>query len=146
MKKGIVHNLIAVFTVAALVAGGASLTGCSDSDNSSVPPELLATWLLHLFSLDDGNTIQVNEPGNYTIEFQSDGRALIKADCNACSGRFFVDGNMLRFGTMACTLAACPPGSLDSAYVAALTSVSRFEIVDGRLVLYYEGGSLTLMQ
>jgi heat shock protein HslJ len=144
MQRGRFQTLIAVLLVAALVVGGASLTGCSDDDSSSVPPELVAAWLLQLFSLDDGNTIQVGTPENYTIEFQSDGRAVIKADCNACSGRFFVDGDMLRFGTMACTLAACPPGSLDSAFVAALASTSRYEIVDGRLVLYYQGGSLTL--
>jgi hypothetical protein len=45
---------------------------------------------------------------------------------------------------MACTLAACPPGSLDSDFVAALARASRWEIVDGRLVIYYQGGSLTL--
>ena len=45
---------------------------------------------------------------------------------------------------MACTVAACPHGSLDSTFVGALATTSSYEIVDGRLVLYYQGGSLTL--
>jgi heat shock protein HslJ len=145
MKKGVFRTLVTALVVAVLVSGGVSLTGCSD-DNSTVPDELLATWLLQLFSLDDGSSIQVADPGNYTVRFQSDEQASIKADCNACNGRFFIDGDMLRFGTMACTLAACPPGSLDSAFVAALATTSRYEIVGGQLVLYYQGGSLTLTQ
>jgi heat shock protein HslJ len=143
MQRGRFQILTAVLLVAALVMGGASLTGCSD-DDSSVPNELLATWLLQLISLDDGSSTQVGNPADYTVEFMADETARIKADCNLCNGRFFIDGDMLRFGTMACTLAACPPGSLDSAFVAALATTSRYEIVDGRLILYYQGGSLTL--
>jgi len=144
MQRGRFQTLIAVLLVAALVMGGASLTGCSDDDSSSVPAELVAAWILQLISLDDGSTIQVANPADYTVEFMADEMARIKADCNLCNGRFFIDGDMLRFGTMACTLAACSPGSLDSTFVAALATTSRYEIVDGRLILYYQGGSLTL--
>ena len=139
MGKGKFHALMTVVVLAALVVGGASLTGCSDSDNNSVPPELLATWLLQLFSPDDGSAIQVADPGNYTVRFQSDEQASIKADCNACGGRFFIDGDMLSFGTMACTLAACPEGSFGTQYQMALSTASGYELTP-QLLLDYDGG------
>jgi heat shock protein HslJ len=143
MRKRALRTLITAAAVAAVVVGGGTLlTGCSDN-GSSLPAELAGTWLLQAFSLDDGNTIVIDDPQSYTIDFSTGNRANIKADCNVCNGMYFLDGDMLRFDTMACTRVACAPGSLGSAYVSALVSTSRYEIVDGRLVLDYEGGNMS---
>jgi heat shock protein HslJ len=143
MGKGTLRTLTAIAVLGALVVGGgALLAGCSSS-SSSTPGELQGTWLLQAFALDDGSTVVVGDPQNYSINFSDDRQANIKADCNLCNGTYFLDENSLRFGTMACTLAACGPDSLDSAFVRAIATTSRYEIVDGRLVLDYEGGNMS---
>ena len=55
-----------------------------------------------------------------------------------------VDGGSLTFGLMACTAAACPPGSFFFRFTSALGTVSSFEITDGALPLDYGGGTMRL--
>lgn len=118
------------------------VAGCSDDDN--VPAELLARWQLQEFILDGGTTAKVDDPAQYIVEFKNDEKAHVKADCNVCNGSYFVDGMNLSFGAMACTLAACPPGSLDTQFTRALSTVSSYEIQNGALFLKYQGGELRL--
>jgi heat shock protein HslJ len=117
--------------------------GCSSSDNDA-PDALFTIWQLQEFILDNGTTTPVDDPAKYTVEFKTDGTAAIRADCNNCSGSFTADDKDLRFGPMACTLAACPPGSFDSQFQAALSSVSSYELTPA-LLLDYDGGVMRLI-
>ena len=119
------------------------LAGCSDDDDN-IPVEILATWQLQEFILDGGTTTKVDDPAKYTVEFKNDGNAHVKADCNNCNGSYFVDGMNLSFGAMACTLAACPPGSFDAQFTGALSTVASYEIQNGALFLKYQGGELRM--
>jgi heat shock protein HslJ len=124
--------------LALFVSGGLMFSGCSDSDNDA-PDALFTIWQLQEFILDDGTTTPVDDPAKYTVEFKTDRTAAIRADCNNCGGAFFADDKNLSFGPMACTLAACPPGSFDTQFQAALGSVSSYELTPA-LLLDYDGG------
>ena len=140
MKSSLLKCVGVAFVALALVF---TAGGC-DSDSSSTPAEIIALWQLQEFILDDGTTTPVDDPAKYTIDFQAGGDVSIQADCNRCSGRYFVDGSSLTFGPLACTIAACLPGSLDGQFQVALSTVSSYEIVDGSLFLRYAGGELRL--
>ena len=98
--------------------GGSSLTG------------VVWQWQ-HTVTNTDSMT--PDDPGRYTVEFGSDGRASIRADCNRGFGSFEVTGNQLSFGPIATTLAACPPGSLDSDFLRQLNDVAVFATDGNRL-------------
>jgi len=131
-------------TVAVLLIFPFLTAGC-DSDSSGTPAEIIALWQLQEFILDDGTTTPVDDPAKYTIDFRPGGDVSIQADCNRCSGRYFVDGSSLAFSPpMACTIAACLPGSFDGQFQVALSTVSSYEITDRSLFLHYAGGELRL--
>ena len=116
--------------------------GCDSDDNT--PSELIALWQLQEFILADGTVTTVDDPAKYTMDFQADGNVNIRTDCNRCNGSYAVDGDNLSFGPLACTIAACLPGSFDGQFQVALSTVSGYEIVDGSLFLRYAGGELRL--
>jgi heat shock protein HslJ len=141
MKSSLLKCVGVAFVALALVF---TAGGC-DSDSSSTSAEIIALWQLQEFILDDGTTTPVDDPTKYTVDFQVGGDVSIQTDCNRCSGRYFVDGNSLSFGPLACTIAACLPGSFDGQFQVALSTVSSYEIVDGSLFLRYAGGELRLI-
>ena len=73
---------------------------------------------------------------------KDDGNAPVRADCNRCTGGYELQGNSLTLGLMACTLAACLPGSLHDDYLKALGSVSTWQRTDSELLLMYDAGAL----
>jgi len=139
MLKNGRHRTALIVTLAVVMLGG---LGCSSSDD--IPAELIALWQLQGFILADGTNTPVDDPAKYTIDLQDGGDAVIVADCNTCNGPYYVDGNDFSFGMLACTIAACPPGSFDVQFQTALGTVSRWEIVDGFLFLNHDGGQLRL--
>jgi heat shock protein HslJ len=106
------------------------------------PGNPVGSWVLQSFERSDGTLGPVPEPGQYTLELGEDGRAHIRADCNLCNSTYDVTGASLSFGLMACTLAACPPGSLEWDYRQALGSTSMFQVTGRSLALGYDGGIL----
>ena len=144
MSKALIKNVTLLATLAIVVSGGLMFAGCSSSDNDP-PAALYNIWQLQEFILDDGTTTPVDDPAKYTIEFKTDNTAAIRADCNNCSGPFSADDENLSFGLMACTIAACPPGSFDTQFQAALDTVSTYEI-GLTLLLDYQGGVMRLIR
>ncbi|MGD9890180.1 MAG: YbaY family lipoprotein [Dehalococcoidia bacterium] len=76
-----------------------------------------------------------DDPSRYTIEFQPDGRASIRADCNRGSGSYEATGNQLTFGPIATTLAACPPASLGSDFLRQLNDAGVYSTDGHRLFI-----------
>jgi len=139
MKNSLTKNAVLLAVMALVVSGGLMIAGCSSSDDA--PDSLFTIWQLQEFVLDDGTTTPVDDPVKYTVEFRTDNTAAIRADCNNCNGPFSADDENLSFGLMACTIAACPPGSFDTQFQAALSTVSSFEITPN-LLLDYDGGTM----
>lgn len=124
----------------------ATMIAC-DTSNSMTSPDVAiedptGEWELQSFQLADGSVIAVPDPSSYTLDLGATnaGQAHIGADCNVCNGGYELQGSTLVLGTMACTLAACLPGSLDSDYLFALGSTSTFQRSGGALSLNYDGG------
>ncbi len=91
-----------------------------------------------------GEPATIPNPENYTITFATDGTFSAKVDCNQASGAFTTTaegGITISPGPM--TLAACPEGSLDSAYIAGLSGASGFSITGDELTLTTATGTMT---
>jgi heat shock protein HslJ len=115
------------------------------------PPDSLlqlsgTVWQWTKTTYNDGKTIDVSNPANYTIEFfLADGKVAVKADCNNVLGSFTADASNLTITLGPSTMAACPPGSLDSEYLKELGEVAQYLIQDGSLVLNFklDSGGMT---
>ena len=77
----------------------------------------------------------VNDPSRYTILFNEDGSANIKADCNNVSASYTVDGNNISITAGPSTLAACPSDTLDQQYLAGLSGVAIYFFEEGDLYM-----------
>ena len=121
---------------------GALLVSCESSTSVSSLSDVQGEWQLQAFELDGGSVQLVSDPENYTIRFGADGNAQAQVDCNVCNGPYETEGNSISIGVMACTLAACPPGSLDTQYQAALGSLSTFVRSGSELSIRYAGGTM----
>lgn len=95
-------------------------------------------WQWTKTAYNDGKTITVSTPANYTIEFMADGTLAIKADCNNVTGTYTADGGNLTIKLGASTMAMCPPGSLDSEYLKQLNEVAQYLLQGETLVLNFK--------
>ena len=89
-------------------------------------------------------TIVSPAPDRYTIEFATNGRMLVRADCNRGTGSYQIAEGTISFAPIATTRMACPPGSLDTRYLRDLQRASSFFVEDGKLFieLPYDSGTL----
>ena len=71
----------------------------------------------------------------YTLELQSGGVALVRADCNRGRGTYEIGAGRIKFGPIATTRMACPPASLDSRYLEDLQRATTFFVEGGKLFL-----------
>ncbi len=118
------------------------LAGACASTTSTTELTPVGSWSLRAFDLAGGQTVLVPAPERYRLDLGEDGDAHVRADCNFCNGSYRSSGATLEMGLLACTLAACPPGSLDGEYLRALGSASSFELTEGQLSIAYPDGVL----
>jgi para-nitrobenzyl esterase len=101
-------------------------------------------WQWREFQGMDDTTIDVDHPGQYTLELRADGSYSFRADCNVGGGAYTRDGSSLTLEPGPITLAACPPDSLSDRFVRDLGYVRSFVMEDGELflALFADGGIL----
>ncbi len=101
------------------------------------------TWEWASLTDPDGVTA-VDDPVRYTILFNADGSANIKADCNTVGASYTVDGSSISITLGPTTLAACPADSLDQQFLAALenATIYFFEGDDLFMDLAADGGTM----
>jgi heat shock protein HslJ len=87
----------------------------------------------------------VSEP-RYTIQFQSNGRVDILADCNRAGGSWSGGDGVLSMAVTTSTMAFCPPDSISQPYLVALDGVSGYTVLDATLVLHGAAGTMTFAQ
>jgi len=124
--------------------------GQTPAAQPQTPPDSLQqlsgkVWQWTKTIYNDGKTIDVPTPANYTIEFMADGTAAIKADCNNVMGTYTADANNLTITLGPSTMAMCPPGSLDTEYVKELGEVAQYLIQGETLTLNFkmDSGGMT---
>lgn len=118
------------------------LAACDSSTSTSGVSELGGVWELEAFELNDGSVQDVPDTQTFTLSFQSDGRVHAEVDCNVCNGSYETAGNSITFGLFACTLAACPPNSLDREFQTALENAGSFVRAGAELSIRYAGGTM----
>ena len=119
-----------------------ALVACSSGKNEIIS----SNWKWEAFQdtagLDD---ISVPNPENYTLTFNKDGTASIKADCNQVVWSYELNESRLTFDTTGpSTLAICPEGSLDQQFLERLGNTVTFVLQDGKLYLnlFTDAGNL----
>ena len=92
------------------------------------------TWQWVSLTTPETETI-VNDPGRYTIRFNADGTAGIKADCNTVLATYSTDESSITIVPGPTTLVACPEDSLDQQFVSSLSNAAIYFFQDGDLYL-----------
>ena len=124
-----------------LLAAGL-MAACESSTSTSDLSQVEGVWELQVFELNDGSVQQVPDTQTFTLSFEADGSVHAEVDCNRCNGSYETEGNSITMGLMACTLAACPPGSLDHQFQTALGSATSFVRTGVELSVRYAGGTM----
>ncbi|MBK8988343.1 MAG: META domain-containing protein [Chloroflexi bacterium] len=86
----------------------------------------------------------VNDPGRYTIRFNADGTAGIKADCNTVRATYTTDQSSIAITLGPTTLVACPEDSLEQPFLSGLGNAAVYFFQDGDLYLDMFASSGTL--
>lgn len=144
--KAFIHSSFVPILLAAAVA-------CSESPKAPTSPsagtasltptaeQLAGTW--DLVSIQPAGQAEQPKPAGatYSLTF-ADGRLSTHADCNMCAAGFAVTGSTLTVGLIACTRAACPTMTFETAYVGILSGDSTAAFNGGVLILSSPRGTL----
>jgi heat shock protein HslJ len=137
------------FSVAGCSTSSSTLTSPSSSDKSSqvvTTDQMAGTW--RLVSIQPASQAAQPTPSgaSYTLTL-TDGRISTKADCNVCGGSFSLSGQTLLIGPLlACTRAACPTMSFESAYTRLLDGEHTVTTSKEALVLASSRGVARFMR
>jgi len=132
---------IMVFSLACI--GLLILAACGTSSSSSSVTGIVWQWSAMQETAPASQSV-VPDPQNYTITFNDDGTAAIKADCNQVTATYKIDGSNLTITLGASTLMACGDASQDTIYLAALSRVDTYAVENGQLQLMFpdNGGKM----
>lgn len=89
-------------------------------------------WVQAVTSIE---TIDVADPTRYTITFNEDGTANIKADCNSVLATYTTEGESMTLMMGPSTLVACPEDSQVDAFLAGLGVVGAYSFDGADLLL-----------
>ena len=127
------------------ILGFAAAGGLSNQNERSTDPQsvLDKTWQWES-TITPVEKITVPNPERYTILLKADGRAQARFDCNRGGGDYQISAGKLSFGPLMSTRMACPPGTLDAAFMKDLQRVSSFFVLNGTLYLElpYDSGTM----
>lgn len=130
--------MAAIATVTVLVAA------CGSSGNDLTGKTWQASAITTTTPAFQG-VVPADQAVNYTIAFQSDGNAAIKADCNNVTATYTTGSNNAITITLgASTMAFCGDESLDQAFLAALGTATTYELSGSTLKLNASGGTLEM--
>jgi heat shock protein HslJ len=114
---------------------------------SGAGPTLPAgVWQLVRIEYMSGKVVTIDKPESYTVQFASDGRLSVKADCNSGLGAFQAGPEQLTISGVGMTKMACPAGSQGDLFVGSLANAASYRLEAGELTitLKYDGGDLVL--
>lgn len=108
----------------------------------AIPP---VVWELVAISSAGERAVEIDQPGRYVVQFQTEGRLAIDADCNRVAATYTAYDGILDVTLSVSTLALCPSDSHGEPFLELLDGVTSFEIdPDGFLILSGEKGQLRL--
>ena len=136
--------LVSVATISAALISAMTLVRAQKPGGGN--PLSGTSWQLVKFQGPDERTFSPADKSKYTIKFGSNGRVMVRVDCNRGNSTWKVTAKgELQFGSWSRTSAKCGPGSLHDQIVTEGADVRSFAIKDGHLFLsgmpgggYYE--------
>ncbi len=125
------HRLYLGVISVALLGALATITSAQTPD-----PKLAGqTWELEQVEYGNDETVTLEEPSRYTLEFGEDNLILLRADCNHGTGTYQQNENQLDLELGILTRAQCPPDSFADQYLRDLEFVSSYVFEQGDLFL-----------
>lgn len=128
---------IAVLSALAVLSCSDEVTGPSDLQGGP--------WKLESMEVAGAARFVPEDPNRFTVEFHSDGRIGVVADCNQCGGGYTASGGILNVPALACTLIACP-GPEGGQFAGLIEGMSSIERDGDELLIESSEGRLTLRQ
>ena len=144
------RKILTLLFICALVTATLLVSGCTEDiddaenmNNEEIESETISIdditdvkwqWS-ELIENEPASRSVIPDPENYTLVFKSDGRYLIKADCNVGSGDYTLEGKDLTLAPGPMTRAYCGPDSLDNQYLSLLSNVTTVSMDTDQLVL-----------
>lgn len=92
------------------------------------------TWVW-VSTTTPNEVITVADPTRYTIVFNDDGTAGIKADCNSVGATYTVSDSSLSITLGPSTMVACPPDSQANQFLAGLAASAVYFLDSGNLFI-----------
>lgn len=86
----------------------------------------------------------IDKPENYQIEFLTDGKIGVKADCNRGGGSYTTTGGNISLARIFTTKKFCGEKSLDSRFLRALESARAFRVEGNTLLISSENETGTM--
>jgi heat shock protein HslJ len=116
----------------------------SDTAAAAGSMELSGTSWQWIQMVTPVETVTVDNPANYLVEFMPDGLISIQADCNTGSGTYEFDGSALSINITSTTLALCPEGSLSDLFIRSLNAAAIPFEQNGNLFIdqFADGGTM----
>jgi heat shock protein HslJ len=98
--------------------------------------------------VSSADKIQIDRPERYTLDLQTGGKALVRADCNRGQAAYKLDGRAIAIKVSAMTKVACPPGSFSERFVKSLESAVGQRIRGDTLFIDLpgEGGTMKFVR
>jgi heat shock protein HslJ len=131
----------------AICDSSAGMAGNASPGSSSAQSKLANTqWTLKSLGAVGAESPVVTGT-TITLKFGSDGRAGGSSGCNSYGSDYKATGDQLSFGRIISTKRACADeraNQQEQRFFQALESAVRFELVDGRLSIFYDGGRSAL--
>ena len=119
--------------VLCLIPGILVACGSSSTSGGSLTG---VTWQLTNVKFDGQSTNSIiSEPNLYTITFQTDGTANVKADCNNAALTYTTNGNQLTIKAGPMTLIYCGTASLSNEFVQALQEATTYTVQGSTLTI-----------
>lgn len=87
-----------------------------------------------------GESFTVANPASYTLEFGSDGRVQVKADCNKGSGPVKLGAGTISINLLQITLTKCGADSRGDQFQAYLSQAEKWSIAGSQLLLDLPNG------
>jgi heat shock protein HslJ len=127
---------------------GSGATTPPTSTGSNVQRLTTGVWKWQQSADSSGQTWTSSNPANYTIQFNPDGTAMLKADCNNAGAMYQADETNLTITPGPTTLMACPPPTLGSEFLMQLGQVSSYFFDGNDLILLWkmDSGSMKFSQ
>ena len=113
----------------------------ADRIAGAAPSELTGSaWQMVQLRTAHDSVIRPDEIGVFSVEFGSDGKALVIGGCNRGSGSYsLTPPSGLAFGPLATTRVMCRPESISSRFLGDFSRMEAYQLVGGHLYVRLAG-------